>query len=679
VPWTNGLPVCGLQRIDIISTNTTLPVFTYQLVNPPTGATINGNGIISWTPSEAQGPSTNVITTIVTDNSQPPLSATNSFTVIVNEVNVAPVLPSQRNRVSVGQAFVVVTNTATDPDIPPNPLTYQLLTAPVGASIDTNGVITWTPATNQVPSTNSFVTVVTDYDPLAVNAQHLSATNSFTVFVYDHIPTNHLVLPPQTNQSVNELAALYVTNTATGDIYATQSVTNSFIFNYSSRSALLAAGWSFIATLPGGTPRNTEITNTSAGGVVSYNQTSHPGTLWIPCDVGDLWASLNNTRNSLFRPPPAGWLRAQLSLSFAPRLAVEQAHLVLYQDDDNWVAAGLAYNNGLLTALDQETAGNPATLSTAAFSGTNVQLRLDQDPGTGNISALSSADGTNWTLLGQTPQALVNPRLCIWVGGSPVPYTNGLPSCILRRLDIFSSNNVPSVLTYQLVNPPTGAAIDSDGVISWTPTEGQGPSTNIITTVVNDNGIPPLSDTNSFIVVVNEVNNPPLLPIQPDVVIDAGGTLLVTNTAIDLDIPPNPLSYQLLTAPPGATIDTNGIITWVTSVAQPTSTNLFITVVTDYNPWAINNQHLSATNSFVVTVLGSTNLPPSLIFGYDPASNTFHISFQGIPGNSYQVQWAPALDGTWTPLATVQADSTGLVQYQASGPAATAFFRVLGL
>src|SRR5205823_7907095 len=39
-------------------------VLTYQLVSPPTGASISASGVISWTPSEAQGPSTNTFTTI---------------------------------------------------------------------------------------------------------------------------------------------------------------------------------------------------------------------------------------------------------------------------------------------------------------------------------------------------------------------------------------------------------------------------------------------------------------------------------------------------------------------------------------------------------------------------------------------------------------------------------------
>ncbi|MCX6896703.1 MAG: hypothetical protein NTZ16_14675 [Verrucomicrobia bacterium] len=48
--------------------------------NPPT---IDTNGVIVWTPSVAQSASTNLITTVVTDNGTPNLSATNTFTVVV--------------------------------------------------------------------------------------------------------------------------------------------------------------------------------------------------------------------------------------------------------------------------------------------------------------------------------------------------------------------------------------------------------------------------------------------------------------------------------------------------------------------------------------------------------------------------------------------------------------------
>ena len=41
-----------------------------------TNAVISTNGVISWTPSEAQGPGSYTLTTVVSDGS---LSATNSF------------------------------------------------------------------------------------------------------------------------------------------------------------------------------------------------------------------------------------------------------------------------------------------------------------------------------------------------------------------------------------------------------------------------------------------------------------------------------------------------------------------------------------------------------------------------------------------------------------------------
>ena len=143
---------------------------------------IDTNGVITWTPSEAQGPGVYTITTIVSDNGIPPASATNSFTVTVNESNTPPVFvgtpPNQTIPVS---STLVVTNAATDSDIPPNPLTYSFLSAPAGATVDTNGVITWTPT---APGVYIFTNVVTDTNQFAVNAKSLSATNSFTVTVF---------------------------------------------------------------------------------------------------------------------------------------------------------------------------------------------------------------------------------------------------------------------------------------------------------------------------------------------------------------------------------------------------------------------------------------------------------------------------------------------------------------
>jgi len=153
------LPVQGNRTIAALATLTVTntatdadpppQTLTYQLLSPPAGAAINSSGVITWTPSIDQASTTNTITTVVTDNGSPPLSATNDFLVTVNPANTAPVLPAQANLTVAELTTLTVTNTATDADFPPNALTYTLLTAPSGAAISGSGVITWTPTEAQ--------------------------------------------------------------------------------------------------------------------------------------------------------------------------------------------------------------------------------------------------------------------------------------------------------------------------------------------------------------------------------------------------------------------------------------------------------------------------------------------------------------------------------------------------
>ena len=49
-------------------------------------------------------------------------------------------------------------------------------------------------------------------------------------------------------------------------------------------------------------------------------------------------------------------------------------------------------------------------------------------------------------------------------------------------------------------------------------------------------------------------------------------------------------------------IDTNGVITWTPTLAQAGTTNVFTTIVTNYDVYAPVNQSLSATDSFTVIV-----------------------------------------------------------------------------
>src|SRR5439155_1532343 len=125
------LTIAELTALTVTNTATDsdLPAnhLAYTLLVRSEERRVGTNGIITWTPTEAQGPSTNTFTTVVTDDGVPPLSATNSFTVVVAEANSAPVLPLQTNLTIAELTALTVTNTATDSDLPANHLAYTLL------------------------------------------------------------------------------------------------------------------------------------------------------------------------------------------------------------------------------------------------------------------------------------------------------------------------------------------------------------------------------------------------------------------------------------------------------------------------------------------------------------------------------------------------------------------------
>ncbi len=134
---------------------------TFSLVDAPWGAAIDAEtGVFTWTPSEAQGPLDYTFTIQVSDGV---LTAAETFTVTVEEVNVAPVLAFIGNRTGGEETQLGFTATATDADIPAQPLTFSLSGAPAGAIIDAeSGVFTWTPTEAQGPGNYTFAVVVTD-------------------------------------------------------------------------------------------------------------------------------------------------------------------------------------------------------------------------------------------------------------------------------------------------------------------------------------------------------------------------------------------------------------------------------------------------------------------------------------------------------------------------------------
>lgn len=176
---------------------------------------IQSNLTYIWPTDESSGPSTNLIVTRAKDNwgceiPEPLVQKTgwNYFTVIVNEVNESPTLPALPDIAGNYKAPLVVTNTAYDPDLPANPLTYAFIAAPSGAEIDASGIIRWTPMLSQLDNVQQFITVVDDGGtPL------LTATNSFSVILTSTPPV--LLTQPQSRTNLaGTTASFFATATS---------------------------------------------------------------------------------------------------------------------------------------------------------------------------------------------------------------------------------------------------------------------------------------------------------------------------------------------------------------------------------------------------------------------------------------------------------------------------------
>ncbi len=165
-----------------------------------------------------------------------------------------------------------------------------------------------------------------------------------------------------------------------------------------------------------------------------------------------------------------------------------------------------------------------------------------------------------------------------------------------------------NTLTFGLVSGPAGMKLDPhSGVLTWTPTAGPEPSTNVVVVKVTDDGIPSLSDTNRFTVVVPAVNRALTFAPMADQIVNELATLTVTNHVSDANIPASQLSYDVVTAPAGVVLDrASGVLRWTPTEVQGPSTNA-ISVKVFYN----DEPSLSATQSFQVRV-NEVNQAPRL-------------------------------------------------------------------
>lgn len=172
VSQPQNLSVAGGATAQFSVAATGIPAASYQWYF--NGNPVGGNSS-NYSIASANANNAGTYTVVVSN----PSGAVTSSSATLTVGNTAPSLaPVSDQTVNVG-ANVSVNDTATDPDVPAQTLTYSLVSGPTGAAVNSsNGTFTWRPTVSAANSTNAIEVSVTDN-----GSPNLSATNSFNIIV----------------------------------------------------------------------------------------------------------------------------------------------------------------------------------------------------------------------------------------------------------------------------------------------------------------------------------------------------------------------------------------------------------------------------------------------------------------------------------------------------------------
>jgi O-glycosyl hydrolase len=156
-------------------------------------------------------------------------------------------------------------------------------------------------------------------------------------------------------------------------------------------------------------------------------------------------------------------------------------------------------------------------------------------------------------------------------GIAPVSDQTVNPGVMLLVTNTASDSDLPAqTLSFSAANPmPANATINSSsGVFSWRPMVSQAGTTNLIQIQVTDSGVPSLSATNSFHVMVNSIASPVVSsiainggeidmlvngPTGPDYTLLTSSNLLDWQSLFTLSSPTPPVTLTDTNPPDGAT------------------------------------------------------------------------------------------------------------------------------
>lgn len=197
--------------------------------------------------------------------------------------------------------------------------------------------------------------------------------------------------------------------------------------------------------------------------------------------------------------------------------------------------------------------------------------------------------------------------------------------------------DVGDSLTYSIESgAPEGLTLDPvSGVISWVPSEAQGPGEYAVEVRVTDSGIPSLSASRVYVIRVAEGNRAPVAQAMGDRTLGSGQSLELAVPAVDPDVPAQGLRFTLISGPPGMTLDPDtGVLRYEAGVAPLAAVFEVVVGVADtFDPPA------EVQTAFTLTV---SPMEPAALW-IEVQDGSVRLSWSSSEGVRYRVEFCASL------------------------------------
>jgi hypothetical protein len=557
-------------------------------------------GLITWMPINDHVGLNNVEVFVVDGNGG---NATQLFTITVSNSNDAPIITSTPNTAGFEDMEYTYDLDATDMDLG-DTLTYSLTTYPDGMTIDSaTGMITWTPTNSQVGSNSVTARVVDENSALDIQSFSITVSN-----VND---------PPEITQAAVTTATqdtLYLYNVAANDIDVGDTLTyglSAFPEGMTINSSTGSISWTPTDAQVGGHSVTVEVTDEGGDGD-SY-------TFIITV------ANVNDP--PVFTSQPV--ITATEEIEYFYEVEAEDL------DDDTLTYSLLSYPEGMVI---DSSSGTISWIPTNAQVGAiPVTVRIiDGKGGEAKQAFTINVENVN------DPPTFTSSPITDATEEEVYAYI-----VLAEDLDPTQDN-----LTFELSVYPQGMQINpTTGIISWTPADNQVGDNSVIVIVSDEKGG---SDTHSFVIDVENVNDAPIVTSTPVRTAFEEVQYSYDVNAMDVDLD-DTFTYNLTTAPGGMTIDAlTGIITWTPTDAQVGPHQIIVEIKDEQDAFVTQSFTLIVENVNDAPMMSDMKVVP--LSGNDKETYTFTLTYKDPEGDSGTVK--VIIDGTGYDMVRVGGNAT---------------------